>query len=97
LTHREKPVTNFALFYQVISWVQAFAFKWVNLYRLRPVDLISNETNPKLTLPAVTAVMHMSREDPDAKQILTIAGVIGGAAHVEIQSTHSLKPPGVKP
>ena len=41
------------------------------------VDLISNEENPKLTLPAVTAVMHMSREDPDAKQILTIAGVIG--------------------
>ena len=24
------------------------------------VDLISNEANPKLTLPAVTAVMHMA-------------------------------------
>mmetsp|Transcript_38287 Transcript_38287/g.94987 ORF Transcript_38287/g.94987 Transcript_38287/m.94987 type:complete len:968 (-) Transcript_38287:275-3178(-) len=40
------------------------------------VDLIANDLNPKLTLPAVTAVMHMAREDADAKQILSIAGVI---------------------
>jgi hypothetical protein len=26
------------------------------------VELISNELNPKLTLPSVTAVMHMARE-----------------------------------
>ena len=39
----------------------------------RVVEMISNPENPKLTLAAVTAGMHMARDYKDAKRMLTSA------------------------
>jgi hypothetical protein len=67
----------------VISWLQAFAFKWFNSYRYRMVniqELVKQESEREIT-----------REQFN---ILGREAVKVGAVQVAIQSTHSLKPPG---